>query len=164
MAEPARQRSRRNAATAFAVLAILTLMALVPLRCRDEIEPHRRYPTGEAARRAPDAHEWVPALLPPGATDVNERHGRGRRFMRFTADSATMAQATAGMQPLDLAAVRRVPVPTPGWSGWWSISPRTLQGGQGKQLRVYRVENPRDRGYLAVDTRSGRAYYWAVPE
>lgn len=161
MAEAARPRN--HVRTAWTVLALLLVMAAIPAYCRSQMEPDRRYPTAAAARQAPDAGEWVPAILPAGATDVHERHGRDRRFVRFTADSATLAAMTAGMQPLDTIAVKRVPIPTPGWAGWWSISPRTLKGGQAKQLRVYRVDDPRDRGYLAVDPRSRRVYYWTVP-
>jgi len=157
-------RPRNHARTAFTVFALILILAAIPAFCRSQMEPDRRYPTAAAARQAPDAAEWVPAILPAGATDVHERHGRDRRFVRFSGDSATLAAMTAGMQALDTLAVKRVPIPTPGWAGWWSISPRTLQGGQGKQLRVYRIDDPRDRGYLAVDGRSGRAYYWAVPE
>ena len=149
---------------AFAVLAIIVTVALVPAYCRGKVEPDRRYPTAAAARASADAGEWVPAFLPATATDIYERHGEGRRFVRFSADSAALAAMTAGMQPLSSAEVGKVPIPTPGWSSWWPISPRTLQGGQGKQIRVFRVDHPRDRGYLAIDPRTQRTFYWAVPE
>jgi hypothetical protein len=154
---------RNNVILAFAVLAIIVAVALVPAYCRSKVEPDRRYPTAAAARASADAREWVPAFLPATATDIYERHGEGRRFVRFSADSATLAAMTAGMQRLDAAEVGKVPLPTPGWSSWWPISPRTLQGGQGKQIRVFRVDDPRDRGYLAIDPRTQRTFYWAVP-
>ena len=163
MAEPAQPRRKNNVRMAFAVAAILGVVALVPWACRDRIEPDQRFPPAAAARASAGAEEWVPAFLPAGATDVVERHGVGRRFVRFTADSATLAAMTAPLPRLDTLQIRRIPLPTPGWSNWWPISPRTLQSGQGKQIRVYRIDDPRDRGYVAVDPRSSRAFYWAAP-
>ncbi len=148
---------------AFAVLAIIVAVALIPAYCRSKVEPDRRYPTAAAARGAPDAGEWVPAFLPPNATDIYERHGVGRRFVRFSADSATLAAIAATMPRLDTVEVQRIPLPTPGWSEWWPISPRTLQSGQRKQIHVHRVDHPRDRGYVAIDPRTLRAFYWSVP-
>jgi hypothetical protein len=160
---PEQSRRRKNAPMAFAVLAVIVVIALVPAYCRSKVEPDRRYPTAAAARASQDAGEWVPGFLPATATDIFERHGEGRRFVRFTADSAALAAMTAGMQRVDSAEVGKIPLPTPGWSSWWPISPRTLQGGQARQIRVFRVDDPRDRGYLAVDPRSQRTFYWAVP-
>ena len=154
---------KNNVIMAFAVLAIIVTVALIPAFCRNTVEPDRHYDTAAQARASADAGEWVPAFMPPNATDIHERHGVGRRFVRFSADSATLAAVTAGMQRLDGTQLARIPLPTPGWSSWWPISPRTLQGGQGKQIRVFRVEDPRDQGYLAIDPRSRRTFYWAVP-
>lgn len=148
---------------AFGVLAIIVVIALVPAYCRSRVEPDQRYPTAAAARASADAGEWVPAFLPATATDIYERHGEGRRFVRFTADSAALVAMTGGMRRVESGQVGKIPLPTPGWSTWWPISPRTLQGGQGKQIHVFQVEDPRDHGYLAIDPRSQRAFYWAVP-
>jgi hypothetical protein len=163
MAEQAQPRRKNNVPLAFAVLAIIVAVALLPAYCRSKVEPDQRFPTAAAARASAGAGEWVPAFLPPTATDIVERHGVNRRFVRFTADSATLAAMTAGLQRVDTAELKRVPLPTPGWSNWWPISPRTLVSGQGKQIRVFRVADPRDLGYVAIDPRSWRAFYWATP-
>lgn len=158
-------RNRRNAALFFAVLAAVLALALLPAYCRREVEPESRYPSGAAARGAPDAAEWVPGFLPASAHDIFERHGRYRRFVRFSLDSADVPALEAAMVRLDTAEVRRVPVPAAGWSPWWQIAPQTLQSGQGKQVRVYRVEAPpRDRGYLVLDPRTLTAFYWSTAE
>jgi len=143
-------------------LAAILVVAFIPAVCRSVVEPDRRYATATEARRSADAGEWVPGFLPASARDIRERHGEGRRFVAFLMDSADVPGMTAGLQRLDSLAVKQVPVPTPGWSTWWPISPRTLQGGQAKQLFVFRVPGPRDRGYLAVDPRTYHAFYWAA--
>ncbi|HEX8670296.1 MAG TPA: hypothetical protein VF710_00325 [Longimicrobium sp.] len=163
MDQQAQPRRRNHLPITLAVVVVLACIAVLPWACRDRIEPDRRYPTAAAARSAPDAGEWVPAFLPPTATDIYERHGVGRRFVRFSADSATLAAMSATMPRIDTAEVKRIPLPTPGWSEWWPISPRTLQSGQGKQIRVHRVDDPRDRGYVAIDPRTLHAFYWSVP-
>jgi hypothetical protein len=94
---------------------------------------------------------------------VYERHGRYRRFVRFDVDSAALPAMTAAMVQLDTASARRVPVPVSGWTSWWRLAPQTLLSGQGKQVRVYRVEQPaRDRGYLVFDPRTLTAFYWST--
>ena len=153
---------KNNVIMAFAVLAIIVAVALTPAYCRNKVEPDRHYATAAEARASADAGEWVPAFMPPNASDIFERHGVGRRFVRFSSDSATLAAMIAGMQRVD-AAQLAPKLPPPGWSSWWPISPRTLQGGQGKQIRAYRVLDPRDRGYVVVDPRSWRAFFWATP-
>jgi hypothetical protein len=163
MSDQALPRRTNNVRTAIVVAVILLLVAVLPWACRNVVEPSQRFPTAAAARASADADEWVPAFLPANATDVIERHGVGRRFVRFSADSATLTAVTAPLTQLDTFQIKRIPIPTPGYAGWWSITPRTLQGGQGKQIRVYRVESPRDQGYVAVDPRSWRAFYWATP-
>ncbi|HEX8453236.1 MAG TPA: hypothetical protein VF647_14130 [Longimicrobium sp.] len=163
MDQQAQPRRRNHLPITIAVVVVLACIATLPWACRDRIEPDRRYPTAAAARSADDAGEWVPSFLPPSATDIHERHGVGRRFVRFSADSATLAAMSATMPRIDTAEVKRIPLPTPGWSEWWPISPRTLQSGQGKQIRVHRVDDPRDRGYVAIDPRTLHAFYWSVP-
>lgn len=163
MTRPDRPRSARNVVAAFTVLVAVLALSLIPAYCRDQVEPEAFYRTAAEARRAPDAAAWLPAFVPPEARAVWERHGRYRRFVRFTVDSAAAARMTAGMVALDTARARAVPVPVSGWSPWWQLAPQTLQGGQGKQVRVYRVESPpRDRGYLVLDPRTGTGYYWST--
>ncbi|HYW07035.1 MAG TPA: hypothetical protein VE913_08775 [Longimicrobium sp.] len=163
MAQPhAERRPRSNTSVALMALAAILFVAFIPAMCRSVVEPDRRYPTAAAARASADAGEWVPSFLPASARGIHERHGEGRRFLAFVMDSAEVGTMTAGLQRLDSVAVKEVPVPTPGWSSWWPISPRTLQGGQAKQLSVFRVNDPRDRGYLAVDPRTFHAFYWAT--
>lgn len=158
-------RNRRSILYAFVVLFAVLALALLPAYCRRQVEPESAYPTAAAARRAPDAAEWLPAFLPPTATDIIERHGPYRRFVRFQVDSATLPALEARLVALDTAEARQVPVPVSGWSPWWPITPQTLRTGQGKQVRVFRVDVPaRDRGYLVLDPRTLVAYYWTVEE
>jgi hypothetical protein len=158
-----RTRSRKNVWYAFASVAAVLLLALLPAYCRRELEPEAHYADAAAAHRSADAAEWIPELMPAAASDVYERHGRYRRFVRFTVDSAGAAALTGALVRLDTAAARRVPVPVSGWTSWWPIVPQTLQSGQGKQVQVYRVERPpRDRGYLVFDPRTLTAYYWSA--
>ena len=161
--QTAPHRARRNALYAFAALAAVLALGLLPAYCRNQVEPEARYPDAAAARRAPDAAEWVPTFLPSAATDIFERHGRYRRFVRFQLDSAGAAGMESALVRLDTAAARRVPVPVAGWSPWWQLAPQTLQGGQGRQVHVYRVDSPaRDRGYVVLDPRTRTAFYWST--
>jgi hypothetical protein len=156
-------RGRRNVAFGFGSFAVVVGLALLPAYCRSQLEPEAHYDSVIEARRAPDANDWLPGFVPASARDIHERHGRYRRFVRFELDSADVPRLLAGRTRLDTAAVRRVPVPMAGWSGWWQIAPQTLQGGQGKQVWVYRIEAPpRDRGYLILDPRTLTAYYWST--
>jgi hypothetical protein len=156
---------RRSVALAFATTAAVLALALLPAYCRRRVEPEARYPTAAAALRSPDAAEWVPGFMPATARDIYERHGPYRRFVRFTVDSAAAAGLEGALVRLDTAEARRVPVPVAGWSSWWQIAPQTLQTGQGRQVRVYRVDVPaKDRGYLVLDPRTLTAFYWSAAE
>src|SRR5688500_4962399 len=160
-----KSRTRRNVIAAFITAAAILASALLPAYCRDQVEPQARYENAGEARRSADAAEWVPSFLPSRATDVYERHGRYRRFVRFTVDSAGLAELLPAVVRLDTAQARRVPVPVAGWTAWWQLTPRTLETGQGKQVQVYRVDRPaRDRGYLVLDPRTLTAYYWSTQE
>jgi hypothetical protein len=165
MEQTEKARGRRNVAYAFGSLVVVVGLALLPAYCRSQVEPEAHYTTLAQARTDADADRWLPGFLPPSAADIYERHGRYRRFVRFEVDSVDVAPLLSGMTQLDTAAARRVPAPMAGWSGWWPITPQTLQSGQGKQVKVYRVDAPpRDRGYLVLDPRTLTAYYWSTDD
>jgi len=165
MEQTEKQRARKNVRYAFGAVIAVVALALIPAYCREKVEPQSSYETLAAARRSPDANAWLPAFLPPSSRRIYERHGRYRRFVRFEIDSTEVETMSASLTRLDSAAARRVPVPAAGWSAWWQLAPQTLQGGQGKQVRVYRVEQPpRDRGYLVFDPRTSVGYYWSTDE
>lgn len=163
MEQTDRARGRRNVVMAFASLAAVLALAFLPALCRRQLEPEAHYADLAAARRSPDAAAWLPGFMPPSASDIHERHGRYRRFVRFELDSTEVPLLTASMTRLDSAAARRVPVPVAGWSAWWQIAPQTLAGGQGKLVWVYRIEAPpRDRGYLVLDPRTLTGFFWST--
>lgn len=165
MEQTEQQRARKNVFYAFGAVIAVVALALFPAYCREKVEPQSNYADLAAARRSPGSGEWLPGFLPASARRIYERHGRYRRFVRFEIDSADVGPMAATLVRLDTAAARRVPVPVAGWSAWWQLAPQTLQSGQGKQVWVYRVEQPvRDRGYLVFDPRTSVGYYWSTAE
>jgi hypothetical protein len=153
--------ARRNVRVGLLVLAAILVLALLPATCRMLVEPDAHHPTAADARAAGAP---LPAFVPGTARNLYERHGDGRRFVRFALDSAAATAATAGMRRLPVEEVERLTLPTPGWSKWWPITSKTLSGSQGKILHVYAVASPpADRGYVAVDPRTWTAYYWSTP-
>lgn len=147
---------RRNVRTLLVLAALVALVALLPGTCRRYTSPDATYPTAaEAVRRGE-----LPAFVPAGARDVHIRHNprTGRLFARFDFDSAWVAEMTAGMRPVPPAEKENVPVPGAGWASWFPITERTFSGRQGEYLDVYQVVP--DAGWLALDERTGHAYYW----
>lgn len=156
---------RRNIITAFVVLAAVLLFAAIPAGYRRFQQPVSIYPT-HAQAVADQAVERgdVPRFVPASATQIHTRHNRdtGQRFVRFDYQAAEAPVIVRGMQRLRTEQeLERVPVPSPGWSKWWLITSRTLTGGQGEYLEVYRIASGPDRGYLALDPRTLHGYYWS---
>lgn len=156
---------RKNVITAFAVLALVALVAMIPATYRRFQQPETLYAThGEAVAAQAVQRGEVPRFIPATATQIHARHNRdtGQRFVRFDYQPAEAPAITRGMQRLSTEAeLERVPVPSPGWSKWWLITSRTLTGGQAQYLEVYHIPSGPDRGYLALDPRTRHGYYWS---
>lgn len=159
------QVRRRNIVTAFVALFAILALAAIPATFRTIRQPEALYPThAEAVREKAVQRGDVPGFVPGTATQIHARNNRdsGQRFVRFSFQPAEVPAITRGMQRLRTEQeLERVPVPSPGWSKWWLITSRTLTGGQGKYLEVYRIPSGPDRGYLALDPRTGHGYYWS---
>ena len=155
---------RKNVKTLLIVLAVLVGAALIPLTYRRIQQPESYFSTRqEAVEARMDRSGSLPGFVPAAATDIHIRHNRDsdQRFVRFTLTADEAAALTAGMRRLEREEVERVSVPTPGWSNWWPITSRTLSGTQGEHLQVYEIVAGPDEGYLAVDPRTRRVYFWS---
>ena len=155
---------RKNLKTMAILVVAIAVLALIPATYRRFQQPESFYATHvEAVRDDAVERGDVPAFVPATATEIHARNNRdtGQRFVRFTTGEAEIAAATRGMRLLPRAEVEKVPVPSPGWSEWWPITSRTLSGTQGEYLKVYQIPSGPDRGYLAVDARTGHAYFWS---
>jgi hypothetical protein len=158
---------RRNVRTFVAVAIALIAVALLPGTVRRVAEPTTVYPTqAEAVEAGAVEAGVVPAFVPPGATRIHTRRNprTGRHFVRFDYDPARTEELTAGMRPVPEEEKEAVPVPPSGWLRWFPISERTLAGGQAPHLQVFEVPAGRDAGWLALDPRTGHAYYWSPGE
>lgn len=156
---------RRNIITVFAVVAGVLLLAAIPATYRRFQQPEALYATHAQAVQAQAVERGdVPGFVPATATQIHARHNRDtdQRFARFSYPPAEVPAITAGMQRLSTEQeLERVPVPSPGWSKWWLITSRTLTGGQGEYLEVYRIPSGPDRGYLVLDPRTRHGYFWS---
>ena len=154
---------RKNLLTLAIVAAVLVGAALIPATLRRVQQPSAFFATYVEAQDANAFEErGLPRLVPASATDIYVRDNRdaNQRFARFTYPANEAEVLTRGMRRVPQDRVDRIMVPTPGWSRWWPITPRTLSGSQGERMEVYEVEGA-DRGYLALDPRTNRAYFWS---
>jgi hypothetical protein len=155
---------RKNLKTMGLLLVSIAVLAAIPATYRKFQQPEGFYAThAEAvAQRAVERGD-VPAFVPASATEIHARNNRDtdQRFVRFDVADADLPAVTRGMRLMPREEVEKVPVPTPGWSEWWPITSRTLSGTQGEYLKVYEIASGPDRGYLAVDARTGHAYFWS---
>ncbi|HYJ80475.1 MAG TPA: hypothetical protein VEW03_12760 [Longimicrobiaceae bacterium] len=157
---PDRLQKRKNLVLLL-VLALLTVaVALYPTVCTYVEQPQAYYPSAATAPR--DSGAALPALVPASATEVHERRdrGSGRTWVRFTYRPEDADRIAAGLRRLPLDEVRRLQVPGPSFTPWWTLSSRTLQASPGERLRVYEVAGG-DAGWLALDPRSNLAFYWS---
>lgn len=162
MLEPSPEalRKRRNLLL-FLVLAAVVLGVGLCSTVRARLaQPEAFYPTAAEARVRPDG--FLPALLPPSATEIHERRdrGSGRVWARFRFAPADLERMTTGLRRLSLEEARALEITGPAFTPWWTINPRTLLGSQGRRLRVYEVTGD-DAGWLVVDPRSTLAFYWS---
>jgi hypothetical protein len=151
---------RRNVRTLLAVAALVALAAVLPGTCRRMSSPDVTYAT--AAEAAAD--ERLPRFVPAAATGIHLRHdaSAGHLIVRFDYDPARSEELVAGMRPVEAGERERIPVPAAGWASWFPINDRTLGGRQGEYLGVYEVPAAGAGGWLALDPRTRRAYYWST--
>lgn len=155
---------RRNVRTLLAVAAVVALAAILPGTCRRHLQPDLRYDTHAQAVQAGAVERGaIPGFVPPEARDIHLReHRDGARFIRFDYDPARAAALTAGMRAVPEGEKEGVSVPRAGWARWFPINDRTLSGGQSGYLQLFEVAAGPDRGWLALDPRTGHAYYWSA--
>jgi hypothetical protein len=156
---PAASRRRRIAVLLIALAGALAL-ALLPVLCTRYETPESYHATYAELPRGPD--RVSPALVPPSATRIRERHevDAGARWVSFRFDPRDLPAMTRGLRLLSPEEVERLAVRPPPFTPWWTINRRTLRGSQGKRLQVYEVPGA-DAGWLAVDPRSNLAFYWS---
>lgn len=156
---------RRNVITAFLALAGVGLLILIPALYGRFQRSEEFYPTHAQAVSARAVERGdVPGFVPATATEIHASNNRGggERFVRFSFQPAEVPAITRGMQRVQTEAeLERIDVPSAGWNKWWLISSRTLTGGQAEYLEVYRIPSGPDRGYLALDPRTRRGYFWS---
>lgn len=155
---------RKNLKTMAILVVAIAVLAAIPATYRRIQQPEAFYPThAQAVAQKAVERGDVPRFVPATATEIHARNNRdtGQRFVRFDITEAAVPAVTRGMRLMPREEVEKVPVPTPGWSEWWPITSRTLSGTQGEYLKVYQIASGPDRGYLAVDPRTGHAYFWS---
>ncbi|HEX6038229.1 hypothetical protein [Longimicrobium sp.] len=156
---------RRNVITAFLVLLFVLVLMAIPATYRKFQQREAVYDTHAAAVQAQAVENGdIPTFVPPTATEIHTRRNRqtDQRFVRFNFQPAEVPALTRGMRRVEgEEALKRVSVPSPGWSRWWLITSRTLTGGQGEYLEVYHIPSGPDRGYLALDPRTRHGYFWS---
>jgi hypothetical protein len=157
---PAPTQQRKNVVLFVALAAIVFAIALLPTVCSYVEQPEAFYETAAQAPRRPEG--VLPVLIPPSATEIHERRdqGSGRVWAKFRFDITELSRMTTGLRRLTEDEVRRLTVPQPSFTAWWTMNPGTLQGSQRRHLRVYEVTGG-DAGWLVVDPRSRLAYYWS---
>lgn len=161
MPEPSRPtQQRKNVLLFVALAAAVFAVAMLPTVCSYTQQPEAFYATAAQAPLRPDGH--LPTLIPPSATDIHERRdrGSGRVWSKFRFEPADLERMTAGLRRLSEDEARRLAIPQPSFTPWWTMNPGTLQGSQRRYLRVYEVAGD-DAGWLVVDPRSRLAYYWS---
>jgi hypothetical protein len=157
---PAPTQQRKNVVLFVALAAMVFAIALLPTVCSYVAQPEAFYETAARAPRRPDG--FLPVLIPPSATEIHERRdqGSGRVWSKFRFDITELEGMTRGLRRLSEDEARRLQVPQPSFTAWWTMNPGTLQGSQRRHLRVYEVTGD-DAGWLVVDPRSRLAYYWS---
>jgi hypothetical protein len=152
-------RRRRNRAILLGIAGIVLVgIVLPPLWSRAE-QRESRYDTAAQARAAGAVGRGLlPRRLPPSAREIREKHfsDADHHWARFAFDAADLEPMMAGLRPLAPPEVKRLKLPSPGWTPWWLLNPGTVDSKQGAHLRFYRAED----GYLAVDPRTNVAYFW----
>lgn len=154
-------RRRRNYVL-LAVLSLLTLgVGLYPTVCTYIEQPQSFYQSYREVPQRPG--DSFPALMPPSATEIHERHDRdgSAAWVRFTFHPRDLQRMTAGLRRLTPEEAQALSIVGPSFSPWWTINRNTMNKRMGKALQVYEVPAP-DRGYLAIDPRTNYAFYWTV--
>ncbi|MDB4951574.1 MAG: hypothetical protein JWM27_4223 [Gemmatimonadetes bacterium] len=148
---------RRNRLVLGLIGGLVVLGVALPMAWSALEQPHARYDTFARARAA-GAVALLPRRTPPSAREIREKHfaDADHRWVRFVYDPADEAAMLAGLTPLDTVAVKRLSIPSPGWTPWWLINQGTLDSKQARWLRFYRAED----GWMAVDPRTHVAYFW----
>src|SRR3712207_2077526 len=98
--EPEALRRRRNYVL-LAILSVLTLaIGLYPSFCTYVEQPRSFYQSYREVPQRPG--DSFPALMPPSATEIHERHDRdgSAAWVRFTFDPRDRERMTAGLRRL----------------------------------------------------------------
>lgn len=135
----------------------ILILVLTTVACREDFETsYRTY--HDAVADGAIARGWLPAWLPPTATDIVEWHDldTNATFASFSYGSAATATFLSPCEPTS-----RRPLPSRPWSSWW---PRN-----GSDLHFYRCAEKTSfadgrvevrETWVAIDRKQARAYFW----
>ena len=153
------------------LLAAIATLVLVPLFIFQALErPHVTYATYEVmVADGALARGWIPAFVPPSATDFEECHDldTNASWLRFSVPQESVSSIKTQLTAAGRGAVAYPKYPPGKWRVRW---PHELTEGGSESVRyslhtfeytsnVGGVKRP-ERDFVAIDESSGTVWHW----
>jgi len=136
------------------------LVATVLLCSCNEMFESRYANKAEADRDGAISRGWIPSWLPASATDIREIHDidTNETWLKFAAMEADLLALATQCSAIP-GAPKRLP---PQIRSWW---PGDLSDDRARPVDAYQFLacHADHGGYLAIDRKNARAYYWRTP-
>ncbi len=143
---------------------ILTfVIAFFLLACSERpIEYYQKYEDAVACGAV--KRGWIPAAVPPTATEIHEQHDPDTNevWIRFTVPTSKKDRLTAGLQKLADDAIIKLKIRYP--SKWWfdGLVQQSPANDAALNAEVYAVKDDgKRRAYMAFHRASDKVYYWS---
>lgn len=163
MDAPSAHRRQRNARTALVVVLFILPLVLLPGFCNRMERPSTRY-----AAYGPEVAEkeigagWLTRRVPPSATDLRVKHDprSGRSWARFRFEPRDREGMTNGLRELSREEAQKLEVANPGWTRWWTLSPRVLESNATAGIVFYEIPAGEGGGHMGIAVRENVAFFW----
>jgi hypothetical protein len=99
---------------------VLCVLCVAMAACAEQ--RHHVYKNGQAALSSDEARgQWVPAWLPPNATDIHLQYDldTNERWLRFILPTDDRPGFLSRLRPMSESEVSSLRIRSPGSAGWW---------------------------------------------